>query len=103
MRFVILLFLTISLCGCVNEPNATETIADSAKEQVSAIYNGLPNNCKTDVNKKQTEAAQKAIDAIVQSCNDQKEIIEQEKVKWKFAFFGLLAAIVVFIIKKVLK
>lgn len=100
MRFTNLLILTVLLSGCVKEQTATETIADSAKEQVLAIYNGLPKECQTDFNKKQTATAQKAIDAIVQSCNDQKEVITQEKIRWKWSFIGLLIVICAYIIKR---
>lgn len=93
MQFTKLLIITLLLSGCAREPSATETIADTAKDTVTAMYETLPENCKTEVTKKQAETAQKAIDAVVQSCEDQKTIITQDKVKWKVAFFGLLIAI----------
>lgn len=100
MHFTKLLIIALLLSGCVKEQTTTETIADSAKEQVMAIYNGLPKECQTDFNKKQTATAQKAIDAIVQSCNDQKEVITQEKIRWKWSFFGLLIVVGAYIAKR---
>lgn len=102
MKQICILCVVLLLFGCAR-PSATETIAENAKETVSAIYESLPVQCKTDFNKKQTETAQKAIDAVVASCNDQKQIIVQEKLRWKWSFFALAVAIAMYVARKILK
>ncbi|MEE1227237.1 MAG: hypothetical protein UHM08_09070 [Bacteroidales bacterium] len=100
--FIILSILLISLNGCA-KPSASENITNSAINTAEALENSLPSNCNTKAIKSQITAIKTQITAISQSCETEKNAIKADKVKWQTAFFGLLLAVVVFILKKVLK
>ena len=101
-KFIILLLLSLFLNGCSN-PSTSETIANGAINSTTALEQSLPKDCSTDAIKSQITAIKTQIMAITESCKTEKAIIKADKVKWQTAFFGLLLAISVFIIRKVLK
>ena len=74
-RFTILLILTFLLNGCVTKP-VSETVAEAAKETISAIYNTLPKECQTKEVKEAHANAQKQVDNVVRSCNLEKSNLE---------------------------
>ena len=96
MRFTILLILTVLLSGC-SKTTPTDIVGNAAKESINTIIANKP-TCK-DVG----ITCNKQIDAVISSCDNAKKVITEEKIRWKISFFGLLLAIMVFIIKKVLK
>ena len=96
MRFTILLILTVLLSGCKNE-SAVGIIGDSAKESINVIVANKP-ECK-DVGL----ACNSQIDSVVASCNLQKESIDKDRIRWQWAFWGLLSIIAVYFGKRVLK
>lgn len=102
MRIVTLIILTALLNGCA-KPSASESIANSATNTVNALEQTLSKDCATDAIKSQITAVKSQINAITEACESEKAQIKADKVKWQTAFFGLLLAIAVFIIKKVLK
>lgn len=96
MRFTILLILTVWLSGCHNK-STTGVIGNSAKESVNVIVANKP-ECK-DVGM----VCNSQIDSVVASCDTEKQSIEKDRDKWKWAFWGLCALILVYVGKKVLK
>lgn len=96
-----LALLTLSSCGMRTESH--ETISNGAIDQVTAIEQGLPKECATESIKTQIKAVKTQITAISQACELEKTEVKAEKIKWMTAFFGLLLAIVVFVIRKVVK
>ena len=100
MKYLAILLI---LCGCtVNQP-ASETIANSAQESLNAISTTLTPECKTKAIESQINAAQTAIKATISACESEKEIINQEKIRWKWAFIMLSIMILAYIGRKVLK
>ena len=78
-------------------------MAESAINTATAIEQSLPKQCATDGIKSQITAIKTQITAITQACETEKAEIQAEKIKWKTAFFGLLIAIAVFVIRTVAK
>ncbi len=103
MKQIIYLFIGLIVAGCTRQQPASVTIATSAKETIAAMYQSLPDECKTESNQKQLWAAQSAIDAVVQSCETEKSKINQEKIKWQWAFWGLLAVMAAYVLKRVVR
>lgn len=101
-RFTILVIFAFLLNGCT-KTSATDNIANSAINSANALEESLPTGCSTNAIKTQITAIKTQINAIAESCETEKAAIRADKVKWQTAFFGLLIAIAVFIIKKVLK
>lgn len=101
-KFTILLLLAFLLNGCSNT-SVSENIANSAINTATALEESLPTGCYTNAIKSQITAIKTQITAITESCETEKAAIRADKVKWQTAFFGLLLAIAVFILKKVLK
>lgn len=100
MRFTILLILTVLLTGCAKEPVASNTMAESAINSATALEQSLPATCNTASIKTQIQAIKTQINAITQSCETEKQVITEQKVKWKMAFFGLLVVILIYVIKR---
>lgn len=99
MKYVLILLL---LCGCAKQP-VSETIAQNAVNTATAIEKTLPKQCATDVVKTQIESVKTQITAIVQACETEKAEITAEKIRWKWAFLGLLTVVLAFIAKKIMK
>lgn len=97
------LALLVSLMGCSKEVPASHQAADNAVSIVDTIYNSLPEECKTNVNQTLTIVAKREIHTINDRCDEEKEKIEWQKLRWKIATFGLLGLIGLFIARKILK
>ena len=95
-----LALFTLSSCAA---PSASNTIAESAINTATAIEQSLPKECATEAVKSQITAIKTQITAITQACDTEKSEIKADKVKWMTAFFGLLTAIAVYIIRKLMK
>lgn len=102
MKYILIL-LPFLLCGCTKTPVASDTIADSATSAVAVIGQTLPKECQTAVVQTQLASVQAQIRAITAACTTEKEAITQEKIRWQWAFWGLLVVIGVYIAKRVLK
>lgn len=102
MKYMLIL-LPFLLYGCAKAPVASETIADSATSAVAVIEKTLPKECQTAVVQTQLASVQAQIKAITSACATEKEAITQEKLRWQWAFWGLLAVIGIYMAKRVLK
>lgn len=96
IHFAVLLILTVLLSGCAKSQTPTNTVADSAKESVSAIVAVKP-ECK-DVG----EVCNSQIDSIMATCNLELDDLNKDVVKWKWSFWGLLIALAIYLIKRIL-
>lgn len=95
--------LILCMCGCAKTTPASETIANSAQESLNAINDTLTPECKTKSIESQINATRTAIQATISACEDEKEIITQEKLRWKWSFIALSIIIMIHIARKVLK
>lgn len=103
MRFAFLLILTISLSGCAQKPDPVETAVGAAHEQIAAISESLPAQCKTAAIKKQLKSADTSVDVVEYACNARTDAINAEKLRWKWAFISLLIIVLANIARKVIK
>ena len=92
-KFTFLLILTVLLNGCAKS-SSTDVVGDAAKESINAIVENKP-ECKSV-----GVACNKQIDAVISSCNGEKSVITEQKVRWKYSFFALLMVMVVYIVKR---
>lgn len=102
-RFTILLILTVLLNGCQKEKPAYHEVAQNGIEVINAIEEGLPVECKSESNKILFNVARKEMRNVESSCDLAVGKVESEKLRWKWAVFGLLTVIGLYIAKKVLK
>lgn len=93
---VCLLFFAM-LLGCAKQNTPTETVANSAKESITTLVAAKP-ECKDVGN-----VCNSQIESIVASCDLEISNINKDLIKWKWSFWGLLAVIGVYLIKKILK
>ena len=91
------------MCSCVRQPVASDSIANSAQNSLVALEKTLTDTCNTPAIKSQLEAIKTQIIAIQDSCAIEKEVITQEKIKWKWAFMGLAMVVLAYIARKILK
>ena len=103
MRWVNLLLCGILLSGCVREQPLSETISESAINATTALEQSLPVECKTDAIIMQTAVIKTQIRAIEKACASEKAQITREKMKWFWSFWGLVAVIGLYIVRKILK
>lgn len=102
-RFTILLILTVLLSACQKEKPAYHEVAQNGIEVINAIEEGLPVECKSESNKILFNVARKEMRNVESSCDLAVGKVESEKLRWKWAVFGLLTVIGLYIAKKVLK
>lgn len=101
--WALIVCLLLLLFGCAKTTPASETIANSAQESLNSIENTLSNECKTKAVQSQIIAAKTAVQATITACENEKEVINQEKLRWKWSFLALTLIVLVHIVKKVLK
>lgn len=100
--FILLLF-ALCLFGCAKRPDPVGTAANAAHQQIVAMQESLPPECKTKAGEEQANALHKTIDSIVENCDVQKQSINEEKMRWKWAFLMLSIIVLVDIGRRVLK
>lgn len=101
-HFAILLIFTVLLNGCRTQ-TATESVAESVINTTTALEKSLTAECKTEAITSQIWAIKTQIKAIQTTCQTEKDKITQEKLRWKWAFWGLIAIVGVVLFRKVLK
>lgn len=99
----ILIVLVFLMCGCVKEPDAVETAANAAHQQIVAIKESLPKECQTKAIDEQLKAHDATVETIRANCEAQKAQITSEKVRWEWSFFSLAFIVLIYLVKKILK
>ena len=99
----IFFLLVLLLAGCSKTEPVSNTIADNAVNTVVAVEKALPNECKTEAVKTQLTVVKSEIRSITSACESEKNVITQDKLKWKFGFWGLIIVIGLYIARKVIK
>lgn len=101
---VAIFFLWILLlAGCSKTQPVSETIADNAINATTGLEQSLPVECKTDAIMTQIMVIKTQIRTITNACKTEKDVIEQKKRYYQWAFYGVLGLIGLFLAKKVLK
>ena len=103
MKKLVVLVSGIALCSCAKESSVSETIADNAINATTALEQSLPESCKVDNVKTQIALLKSEIRSISQACETEKDILNHEKLHWKYAFWGLILVIGAYLIRKILK
>ena len=98
-----ILLLLCCLCGCARNAPSSEHIANSATESLNAIEQTLTPECKTKAIESEINAAKSAIKATVSACESEKNVITQEKLRWKWSFIALAVLVLAYIARKVVK
>lgn len=101
--WTLIVLLLLCLAGCAKQAPATETIANAAQESLHAISNTLKPECKTEAIQSQITATETTIKAMVAACNSEKDVIDQEKLRWKWAFIALAIIVAIHVGRKVIK
>ena len=100
---IVFFFVMLALVGCAKTQPVSETIADNAVNATTGLEQSLPIECKTDAIMTQITVIKTQIRAITNACETEKGVIEQEKRRYQWAFYGVLVVIGLFFAKKVLK
>lgn len=98
--YVILGLLVLSLVSCARTPDVSETIAENAINSVTAVEQGLTEECKTDAIRTQLTVVKSEIRAVTKSCQAEKDEITRDKLKWKVSFWILIGVIGAYIARK---
>ena len=99
----IFFLLILLLAGCAKTEPVSETIADNAVNTVVAIEKTLPDECKTEAVTTQLTVVKSEIRSITSACEAEKNVITQDKLKWKISFWALIGVIIAYILKKITK
>lgn len=100
--WILIALLLLCLAACAKQTPTTEIIANSAQESLNAINNTLTPECKTKAIESQINATNNTIKAMVSACNIEKDAIDQEKLRWKWAFIALTIIVAIHIGRKVI-
>lgn len=102
MICAVFLFI-LGLTGCAKNADPVDTITDTAHQQIVAIRESLPPECKTAAIDEQLKAHDGTVDSIKAMCDTQKAALNSEKLRWQWAFFALVAGIGLYFARKILK
>ena len=95
-------FVLFILSSCATH-TASHNIADNTLNATTALEKTLPTNCKSEAIIARLDQIKTQIPQIIKTCEQEKQVIEQEKIRWKWSCLGLLFVVGVFILKKVVK
>lgn len=98
--YVMLALLVLSLVACARTPDVSETIAENAINSVTAVEQGLAEECKTEAIRTQLTVVKSEIRTITKSCQAEKDEITRDKLKWKVSFWILIGVIAAYIARK---
>ena len=98
----LLLLLSLILCSCGTH-TVSHNIAGDALNATTALENSLSADCKTEVINARLDQIKTQIPQIIKACESEKQVIEQEKTRWKWSFLGLFAVVLAYILRKVVK
>lgn len=101
--YVILALLVLSLVACSSTPPVSETIADNAVNTVVAVGKSLSAECKTEAVTTQLTVVKSEIRSITSACQAEKDVITQEKLRWKWSFWALVLVIAAYVARKIIK
>ena len=101
MRFTILLILTVLISGCAK--TATQTITESALQQVNAIEQAIAPECKTTAVTSQINTLRDTIKTQLSTCELEKQKITADKIRWETTAVLLMIIIAVYISSKILR
>lgn len=101
MRFTILLILTVLISGCAK--TATQTITESALQQVNTIEQTITPECKTIAVTSQINTLRDTIKAQLSTCELEKQKITADKIRWKTTAVLLMIIIAVYVGSKILR
>lgn len=90
------------LTGCARK-TATDSIMESVDQQIVALEKTLPAECKTAAIDAQIAAIRATNKSVVETCKADIKAISAARDKWMVAFFAIVAAFGLLILKKVLK
>lgn len=90
------------LMGC-SSPSVTDTLTDTMAQNIDALESTLTEECKTPAVIIELSMLKTQNNAIAESCNAEKKALADDVYRWKMAFVSLLALIVLFLIRKVMK
>ena len=101
MRFAVLLILTVLISGCAK--TATETITETAQQQLNAIEQSIAPECRTASTTAQIEALRNTIKSSLSVCEVEKQKITADKLRWEAIAIMLMVIIGIHISKKFIK
>ena len=96
------LFLVLFMLSSCGAQSVSHDIAQNAINATTALEQSLPAQCATENIKNQINGIKSQIKTISTACETEKRVIEQEKLRWKWSFFALLAAIGLYVARKIL-
>ena len=97
----LILLVLFCVTGC-SQNTVSHNIADNAINQATVIEQSLPSNCATESIKTQIKGIKSEIIAIVNACETEKQVIEQEKIRWKWSFLGLALVVAAYIARRLI-
>lgn len=93
MKYILVVLCILLLFGCTNK-SASVSVAEAAKESISAVYKTLPKECQNDKVKQLLTSAKAQIEAVTVACDSEKEVL-QTKISELQLWLGVLVFAIV--------
>ena len=98
MRYLLMFLL---LCGCAK--TASQTITESALQQVNNIEQAITAECKTTAVTSQINTLRDTIKSQLSACELEKQKITADKIRWETTAVLLMIIIAVYFGSKILQ
>lgn len=95
MKYIFSVLCVLLVVGCSAKP-ASVSVAEAAKESISAAYEVMPKECKNESVKKLLTSAQAQIDAVTVACKSEKDVLKKEIANKEFLICVLGALLILF-------
>lgn len=96
MKYIFSVLCVLLVVGCSSKP-ATVSVAETAKESLSALSKNLPKECQTDGVKAQIAVVEKLVETQLKVCDTEKAVLKAEKARSDLLLSMLALFILVYV------
>lgn len=76
MKHIFAFLCVFLVLGCSRKA-ASVSVAEAAKESITAAFEALPKECKTDTVKQMLVSAKAQVDAVTVACDTEKDVLRK--------------------------
>ena len=99
---LVLLFLLFTLSSC-SQSSSTTPISNGIQQSLDALEQSLPKNCETSSIKKTIESIKSQAEACDKACDDRVAVEKQKNKTLLVMLISVLAAVGLYIARKIFK
>ena len=94
----VLIILCILLAGCARDTTITDDVFNGIHNDINDLVQQLPTECKNAATNSKIKSLTDRVELAQKSCNKDISDCRAEVRRWRFRFYGLVAAVITAIV-----